>query len=180
MPSIFTHPAAPLALSFFLPRAVAHRGLILAGVACAVIPDLDVIAFHFGIRGGAWGHRGFTHSIVFAVVLAAIVTFAFFRKRKGKHAAVFVFLFLATLSHPLLDMLTTGGYGVSLFFPFSYERVEFPWTPIEVSPIGFRFFSDRGLHVILSELTWVWLPAAVVALIAYTARRFGKGWTKGR
>src|SRR6266550_9619008 len=41
------------------------------GVVCSAIPDFDVIGFRFGIRyGDFWGHRGFTHSLVFAAVLA--------------------------------------------------------------------------------------------------------------
>ena len=61
MCSILTHPAVPLALSVFLPQGVASPKLLLAGAACSIIPDLDVIGFGFGIRyGDMLGHRGFT------------------------------------------------------------------------------------------------------------------------
>jgi inner membrane protein len=75
---------------------------------------------------------------------------------------VFLFLFLSTLSHPVLDALTNGGLGVGLFAPFTNERYFFPYRPIEVSPIGVgAFFSHRGLIVMLSELKWVWLPSTI-------------------
>jgi inner membrane protein len=47
----------------------------VAGVFCSVIPDLDAIGFRFGIHhGDFWGHRGFTHSLVFAALLTGVVT----------------------------------------------------------------------------------------------------------
>jgi len=43
-------------------------------VLCSVIPDLDAIGFRFGIHyGDFWGHRGFTHSLIFAALLAGLV-----------------------------------------------------------------------------------------------------------
>ena len=41
----------------------------MAGVVCSVIPDLDVIGIQVGIQyGDFWGHRGFTHSLLFAAL----------------------------------------------------------------------------------------------------------------
>src|SRR5262249_918743 len=55
--------------------------------------------------------------------------------------------------------------GMALFWPFSNERYFAPFQVIEVSPIGAaHFFTRRGATVIVSELFWVWLPCAVVAL----------------
>ena len=175
MCSVLTHPVVPMALSVFLPRGAASPTLLLAGAACSVIPDLDVIGFRFGIRySDVLGHRGLTHSILFALALGALLSFTLFRHNQGGPWVAFIFLFLSTLSHTLLDMLTNGGLGVALFAPFSNERYFFPWRPIEVSPIGVgSFFSEWGKLVILSELKWVWLPAAVVSGLGYVARRYG-------
>lgn len=174
MCSILTHPVVPMALSVFLPQGAASPKLLLAGVACSIIPDLDVIGFGFGIRySDMLGHRGLTHSILFAAALGALLGFTLFRDGQGVQWVIF-FLFLSTLSHTLLDMLTNGGLGVALFAPFSNERYFFPWRPIEVSPIGVgSFFSEWGVRVILSELKWVWLPSAVVSTLGYIARRYG-------
>ena len=70
----------------------------------------------------------------------------------------------------MLDALTNGGLGVALAWPWSDARFFAPWQPIKVSPIGIGFFSARGLDVMRSELTWVWLPAMVVAVAARAIR----------
>lgn len=70
---------------------------------------------------------------------------------------------LATASHPLLDMLTTGGRGCALWWPFSDERLFFPVRVIQVSPLGARaFFSEWGLSVLYSEAFWIGLPCLVL------------------
>jgi inner membrane protein len=61
---------------------------------------------------------------------------------------------LVLASHPLLDILTDGGHGCALFWPFSVERHFAPLRPIPVAPIGMRFLSARGLEVALVELVW--------------------------
>jgi inner membrane protein len=53
MPAIFSPPAVPLALGFGLGKEIVSRRLLLAGVAASILPDLDVIAFVFGIPYGA-------------------------------------------------------------------------------------------------------------------------------
>lgn len=175
MCSVLTHPAVPIALAAVLPQEALSPTLVLAGVACSVIPDLDVIGFRFGITSQHMlGHRGLTHSIVFAVALGALLTYTLFRHSHPGLWMIFLFLFFSTLSHPLLDMLTNGGRGVALLAPFSNTRYFFPWRPIEVSPISVRrFFSKRGVQIMRSELRWVWLPAAAVCILGMMIRRYG-------
>lgn len=68
--------------------------------------------------------------------------------------------------------MTDGGLGVAFFSPFDDTRYFLPWTPIRVSPIGMeRFFSGRGLAVLQSELLWIWLPAAVLAVAGWLLRK---------
>jgi inner membrane protein len=172
MCTVITHPAVPIALSALLPQETVSSSLLIAAALCSVVPDLDVIGFEFGINyGDMLGHRGFTHSIFFAALLAVLVTFAFFQNHASR-LTVFLFLFLSTLSHPVLDALTNGGLGVGLFAPFSNERYFFPYRPIEVSPIEVgAFFSHRGVKVILSELKWVWLPSAILFGVVHLFKR---------
>src|SRR4029078_11729766 len=41
--------------------------------ALSLLPDVDVIGFRLGVQYGApWGHRGATHSLVFAVVAGLV------------------------------------------------------------------------------------------------------------
>jgi inner membrane protein len=175
MCSVLTHPVVPLALFTVFPQAALSPTVLVVGAVCSVVPDLDVIGRKFGIRSNHMlGHRGLTHSIAFATALGAILTHTLFRSSHLDPWVVFLFLFVSTLSHALLDMLTNGGQGVALWAPFSNARYFFPWRPIEVSPIGVRrFFSRRGGMIIRSEFRWVWLPLAGVYILGIMVRRYG-------
>jgi inner membrane protein len=173
MPSIFTHAAVALGVGACFYPNVPGRALAL-GAVCSALPDLDVIGFSFGIHyGDVFGHRGFTHSLVFAALLgtAAVVSLDANLPRRNL-LVLWTYLFLATATHGFLDAATDGGLGVAFFAPFSNARYFLPWTPVQVAPIGlFRFFSMRGLSVFLSELLWIWIPTALLATGAWILRR---------
>ena len=99
---------------------------------------------------------------------------AFPRRRPGfSRGLAWIYLFLATASHGLLDCLTNGGLGVALFSPFDARRYFFAFRPIEVSPLGVReFISERGVAVLQSELVWVWLPCAIMAALLVGWKRW--------
>jgi inner membrane protein len=143
----------------------------------SAVPDLDVIGFHFGVHyGDVMGHRGFTHSLFFATLLAGLVTIAFVGQSQISRWHLFFYLFLATASHGILDAMTNGGLGVAFFSPFTNARYFFPFHPIMVSPIGVgRFFSAKGLAVIRSEAIWLWLPSAAVFAVSTVVRGVRKG-----
>jgi inner membrane protein len=168
MPSVFSHAIAAVAIGGAAVGGPRRLTIWMLGAICAVVPDLDVVSFHFGLPyGHMLGHRGLSHSLSFAAVLAAIVTMFLRRIRttSGSVGRLWAFFFLATASHGVLDAMTDGGLGVAFFAPFSDARYFFPWRPIVVSPIGVgEFFGPRGLRVIWSELGWVWLPSAAVFL----------------
>jgi inner membrane protein len=172
VPTILTHPAVPLALGLGLGGNLIPRRLLAAGVVASIVPDLDVLAFQFGVPyGSALGHRGFTHSIAFAAALALIGALAA-RPLRTSIATAFLFVFAAAGSHGALDSFTNGGSGIAFLWPWSATRFFAPFQLIEVSPIGVsRFLSARGLVVLASELRWVWLPAVVLAAALAIARR---------
>jgi inner membrane protein len=174
MASIITHPVVPIAMSAIFPRKSISPVVVVSGAICSIVPDFDVIGFGFGISyGDMLGHRGITHSILFAAVLAALITFLLGDSR-GAHLPVFSFLFLSTLSHAILDAMTNGGLGVALFAPFDDTRYFLPWRPIVVSPIGVTgFFSEWGLRVLRSELLWIWIPSAIVFGVARYIQKYG-------
>ena len=80
MPSIITHAAVPLALWCAADRGRIPPRLLVAGVIAAMLPDADVLSFALHIPyADAFGHRGASHSLLFAGVLAALAAaFAFF------------------------------------------------------------------------------------------------------
>lgn len=172
MPTILTHALIPVAAGIALGTKRLPPRLVATGMAAAMLPDADVVAFTLGIEyAHALGHRGASHSLVFALACGALAACGA-RWLKVSAVTAFVFIALAAASHPLLDMLTDGGLGVALFWPWSEARHFAPWRVIEVSPFANRFFSARGAEVLLSELRWVWLPVLSLAgLVARHRRR---------
>ena len=81
MPTIFTHAVAAVALGKVYAREKMPARFWLLSVLCAVLPDADVISFSYGLRSGSmFGHRGFSHSLTFALLLALVVATLAFRK----------------------------------------------------------------------------------------------------
>jgi inner membrane protein len=171
----FSHAVAGLSIGACFYRPGTPRLVWVAGALCSVVPDLDVLGFRFGIHyGDFWGHRGFTHSLLFAALLAVLVSALAFRQLPPGTSRFWIasYLFLATASHGFLDAMTDGGLGVAFFSPFNNDRYFLPWRPVRVSPIGVgRFFTQRGLDVLRSELLWIWLPSALLAILAWLLRR---------
>ena len=175
MPSIFSHAAAALALGKVSSQKKRPMRFWVLTALCAMLPDADILSFYLGAdRGSMFCHRGLTHSLAFALLLALLVVWLAFRKMRifsKEWWLLVLYFFIVTASHGLLDMLTNGGSGVALFAPFDATRYRFPWTPIEVSPIGMRFFSERGLEVFESEFVWVWIPAFALVAVAWVYRK---------
>jgi inner membrane protein len=128
MASAFSHAVAALGIGscFYTPRIA--KAVWSFGMLCAVIPDLDSIGFRFHVPYAAfWGHRGFTHSLIFASLLALVATMLVTRfSNPGiRPSRLLIYLFLATATHGVLDAMTNGGLGVAFFSPFSNHRYFF-------------------------------------------------------
>lgn len=164
MASVFGHGLIASAIGIHMDHPTKIK-LILTGMVLSVLPDADIIAFDFGIPyEHMFGHRGFTHSLFFAFVMAGTISYLLFPSLK--RTAVFLYLFICTASHGILDAMTTGGRGIAFFAPFSDERYFFPWRIIQVSPLRARhFFSEWGLEVIKSELIWIGLPCLLLFIL---------------
>lgn len=131
--------------------------------ALALLPDADVIGFSLGIHyEDAWGHRGATHSLAFALAAGLVVGVAarWFKRPFARTAA---FASLAIGSHGLLDTFTDGGLGCALLWPFDLTRYFAPWRPITVAPIGLGMLSVYGAIVIVAECV-LFAPLLFVAL----------------
>jgi len=163
MASIFGHSAVGFTLSKLIDTKHSKL-LLLCAIFSTILPDFDVIGFKFGISYlHPLGHRGFTHSIVFALLWALILMFTFGKKNKS---IWFLVIFLSTISHGILDAMTSGGKGVGFFIPFNNNRFFFPFREIKVSPLGIEnFFSDWGLNVLLSEIKYIIIPCFFILAI---------------
>jgi inner membrane protein len=174
MPTTVSHAAVPLALGVGLGEKRIPRTLLVAGIAASMLPDADVILTTFGASyDSVWSHRGVTHSIAFALLAAAVALVLL--RRLAPALIVFAFLFIATASHGLLDMLTNGGHGVALFWPVTDQRYFFHWHPIQVAPLVthdfVQRFANRAAALARTEGLWIWVPAAIVATALRTIRK---------
>ena len=157
----------------FRNKELRWRELVL-GAFCSVLPDLDVIGFLFGIEyGDLWGHRGLTHSVLFAALLAGILVALWYRGKPAiARTGLFLYFFLCTASHGVLDAMTDGGLGVAFFSPFDTTRYFFPVRPVLVSPIGINeFFNVYGVRVLASEAAWIWLPSLALFMLLRAIQR---------
>jgi len=124
-----------------LARAGFNRKTALATATmtlAAEAPDLDVLSSFKGPVYGFAHHRGFTHSflgllLVSVVIVGFIYLLWILRGRKTnipdlppRWGLLFVFAYVAGLSHILLDF--TNNYGVRPFWPF-FEK----WYSWDVS-----------------------------------------------
>ena len=170
MASPLTHAivAASLAVGWRLPRR-----LLLVGAACAVLPDVDAAGYWLGVPYGSfWGHRGFTHSIVFAVAVSGLCA-RWGHQTDVPALRVWIYCFVAMLSHGILDAMTDGGLGVAFFSPLDHSRYFFPIRPIHVSSMSLRdLLGPHGLDVLANECLWVWIPCAVATTLLW--------WFSGR
>lgn len=172
MASLFTHALVAASLGAAAQAEWRKDARFwFAAIVCSMLPDIDVIGFGFGIHyGDLWGHRGMTHSLLFAAVVAVLAAGAMGPRALSRWKTALLFFFI-TASHGLLDALTDGGLGVAFFSPFNTRRYFFPWRPLHVSPIGaVSFFSPRGVRVLQSELVWVWLPVLVATAVFWAWR----------
>lgn len=176
MPTVLTHPAIPLAVRAVTGAAVTSNRLLGFAALCSVLPDIDWLGFALGIPyESLFGHRGLTHSLPFALLLACCALPLAKRLHAGK-GWTFALVFLATASHGLLDALTDDGLGVAFFSPFSNHRFFLPWRPIPAAPLGIvELFSSSELHVLAAELRFIWVPCLLAAVIAASARRLWRG-----
>ena len=179
MATIITHALLGSSLSLFRPAQVSRIRLTLVLALLPVIPDLDVIAFTFGIPyAHPLGHRGFTHSILFAFILAVTLPRLLFRRVPlgTKSWIVLVILFfLSTISHGILDAMTDAGLGVGFFIPMDNGRYFFPWRPIATSPLGISaFFNGDAKGILLNEFTWIGIPALIGVSLILVVKFFKK------
>ena len=96
---------------------------ILWGAIGGTIPDLDTfIGFFLDTVSRLDIHRGFSHSIVFAILIAPILGFLITRLYSNKSGTIWGWtqlFFWSIFTHPLLDIFTT--WGTQFFWPYDWR-----------------------------------------------------------
>ncbi|QHI39171.1 hypothetical protein IMCC3317_45730 [Kordia antarctica] len=123
-------------------KKIGNKALLFGAIG-GTIPDLDVFIgnlIYSNKIDAMLFHRGFMHSMFFAVLAAFLLGFLMYKlydKGKRKDTTTrkdWIWLFfLSIFTHPLLDCFT--GYGTQLFLPFSDYRVAF--SNISVADVAY-------------------------------------------
>jgi len=114
------------------------------GALLGICPDVDYLLSRLHVLGWGW-HHGFTHSIAFALITGAAVSWALgLRGWRGALACV-----LPVLSHSLLDYVITESPGVALWWPVTAQRYKLGVSELSyyhvVTPLhGRRAFARLG------------------------------------
>ncbi len=172
MATIYTHAVVGLGLGRLYaarPMPWAYWGLT---ALLPIVPDLDVFSEY--AYGSSLGHRGISHSLLFALLLSVVVTAVTFRWFRTKWWSLLILFFAIIASHGLLDAMTRGGENIPFFWPFGGRYGN--WGPLIVSDIAFDLPDPTRSRAIRAELLWVWLPMAVAVAVAMLCRH----WTRRR
>jgi inner membrane protein len=107
-------------------EAVAGRKMgakaALWGAVGGTIPDLDVfLRFFYDPLDAALVHRGFSHSLLFALLAGLALAFVSRKLSKKDYSRKMWFWlwFLSIVTHPILDIFT--NYGTQFFWPFDWR-----------------------------------------------------------
>jgi inner membrane protein len=167
MATTYTHAIAGLAVAqVYVPGRRRWLYWTLAALL-AVFPDVDV--FSSAAYGALLGHRGFTHSLIFALWMAFFVASLTFRLLRADLWALTGVFFLAAASHGLLDALTRGGEAIPFFWPATGQRYG-NWGPIPVSDLALEIPDPRRSRALRSELMWVWVPSCAFIVVMAVSR----------
>ncbi|MEJ7576190.1 MAG: metal-dependent hydrolase [Pyrinomonadaceae bacterium] len=139
------------------PILCSWQSLLLSALL-AISPDFDFFLV-WGLQLGRGLHRGFTHSLIFAGVVTALMLMILGISRI-REAIIYG---SAYLSHALLDFSTTKfGGGVELLWPFSTQRFKLELIGLSEFPIGFKLSEIIKYSVI--ELM-IFVPLLLIILL---------------
>ncbi len=110
----------------FFEKGFGKKAMIWGALAQS-IPDIDFIAsFWMNTSENLLAHRGFTHSIIFSIIIIpvfALLAERIHRPHNISYKKWFLFFAAAVLPHIFIDGF--NNYGVAWFEPFSHQRFSF-------------------------------------------------------
>lgn len=158
------------------------RKAVVAGAVLATLPDLDVFMQYADPISSMTYHRGFSHSLLVLTALSLAFT-AFWRaikpdKRYG-FGWLFLAIWLALVTHPLLDAFT--AFGTQLWWPFTPTPASwasiFIIDPIYTIPLTVGAFA--ALFAGVGPRTTKLLNWGLILSTVYLAATYGaKHWAE--
>lgn len=167
MATDYTHAVAGLGLACLCATRPMPWTYWALAAALPILPDLDV--FSTAAYGDLLGHRGFTHSLVFALVVGNLAACLTFRRLRTRWWRLSVVYFIILASHDLLDAMTRGGEGIPFFWPAGGRYGN--WGPLPVSDLSFDLPDPRRSRALRAEMLWVWMPTLILASLVTMYRR---------
>jgi inner membrane protein len=168
MPTVFSHAAIGFVAAKFATEATEpNTQIVLASMVLSALPDADALFLGLIPYNHPFGHRGFTHSLVFAAIIGVATALVFSKAGwANQHSfwSLAIIFSVVTASHGFFDAMTDGGLGVAFFAPFTNHRYFLPLRPIPVAPLSLEgLMTARGLQVFRAEaeLFWTFTLAAV-------------------
>jgi inner membrane protein len=147
-----------------------RRKAALLGAALGTVPDLDVFLDYGGPVANFTLHRGFSHSLLVLAPIGALLWLALrslWPPVRGAPQRWFAAIFLALLTHPLLDAHT--AYGTQLFWPSGSTPVS--WATIFIIDPLYTLPLLAGMIAVLirpvSQVSGRWLMVGLVWSMLY-------------
>jgi membrane-bound metal-dependent hydrolase YbcI (DUF457 family) len=175
MPTPVGHAIGGLAAALFASAAARRPGflsprLLLAAMAVALLPDLDLIA---------GSHRTYTHSVG-AVAIVGLASWFLLRSRSANALAAAAAMMAAHASHLVLDWLgkdSSRPPGLTMLWPLSSRHFLSGYDVFgEVSRRYWR--PEEFILGNLRALAWevaVLVPVLLVAWIVWSGRSLKRG-----
>lgn len=149
MSSILGHGLAGLAVYQAVQRPAGLPGGgfgVALALGLALLPDLDVLGVI--LWPGQFHHRGFSHSLLFAVAVSGVLGGLLGLDDWRRFLRGWAGLFLVCAMHPLLDFLMARGPGVPFFWPWDQTGY---LSPVQLVPTAYYSHSFKGLAGLLSH-----------------------------
>ncbi|MFZ7102251.1 MAG: metal-dependent hydrolase [Peptococcaceae bacterium] len=164
-----THGITGLGLAYVAQEiiAVPQAGLAVCAIISSQLPDLDVLIGSRGKTAYLKHHRGFSHSLFLAPLLAGFTAWGvklFFPQTD--YGLLFLISFLSLGLHLFLDLL--NAYGTKLLWPFSQHRFALDILMIIDPLIIMIFVLGISLYVFKDQRTLLFAlyPLLVLYILA--------------
>ncbi len=151
MSSVVGHALAGVITASVVAGEVAskeRRRFYILMALTSVLADLDVIVFLLFSPAAMTPHRGASHSLLAAALVALLLTFSCSRWLSISKERLFSCFFAAYSSHLVLDYLMGRGPQVHFFWPFDNRGY---LSPVQLVPTAYYGLSLDALREVLSS-----------------------------